>query len=278
MVESLGEFLKRERELRNVSLEEISSATKISIRYLEALEREEYDLLPAEAFVKGFLRAYARHIGIDPDEVILLYQENKAHLSPPVKPAKSPATPPGPLGSKVFLGSLCSLLFLIGVLFYFFLETDGNLAVWQEVKGLISSQEASPPPVPEAPSSQSLPLSQRLPALQTNLQPGQETSPPLAGGSAGEEGLTTTGTAFTVAVTALFDTWLRVTVDGEQQDLLLLSGQTERWQAQKEMVLSVGNVRGTRLTINGKPLVLPPTSGNILKDFVITRAMVPEKG
>lgn len=68
-----GGWLRRQRELRQVSLREIADVTKISIRYLEALEEDRFDVLPAPVFAKGFLREYARYVGLDPDEVVNTY-------------------------------------------------------------------------------------------------------------------------------------------------------------------------------------------------------------
>lgn len=70
---SFGESLRRQRELRKISLREVSEATKINIRYLEALERNDFTFLPGGAFTRGFIRSYARHIGIDEDEAINAY-------------------------------------------------------------------------------------------------------------------------------------------------------------------------------------------------------------
>ncbi len=70
---SFGEMLRRERELRGITLREVSEATKISIRYLEALERNEFTYLPGGAFTRGFIRAYAKYIGADEDEMVNAY-------------------------------------------------------------------------------------------------------------------------------------------------------------------------------------------------------------
>ena len=70
---SFGEVLKRERELREISLREISEATKISLRYLEALERDDFKYLPGGVFNKGFVRAYAQFIGVDPETMVTAY-------------------------------------------------------------------------------------------------------------------------------------------------------------------------------------------------------------
>ncbi|HXX20964.1 MAG TPA: RodZ domain-containing protein [Candidatus Acidoferrum sp.] len=68
-----GEHLKREREMRGVSLDEISAATRISTRFLEALESEQWDRLPGGAFNRGFIRSIARFLGIDEDALIAEY-------------------------------------------------------------------------------------------------------------------------------------------------------------------------------------------------------------
>ena len=68
-----GSYLARERELRGISLTDISKVTKISMGVLETLETDNYQALPAPAFVKGFLRTYADYIGIDPEDVLLRY-------------------------------------------------------------------------------------------------------------------------------------------------------------------------------------------------------------
>ena len=72
---SFGETLRRERELRQISLREIAEATKINLRYLDALERDDFRHLPGGVFNKGFVRAYAQFIGIDPETMVTAYLE-----------------------------------------------------------------------------------------------------------------------------------------------------------------------------------------------------------
>src|SRR5436305_702958 len=68
-----GDRLRREREMRGVTLDEIAESTKIARRSLEALEQENFDLLPGGIFNKGFVRAYARYLGIDEEQAIADY-------------------------------------------------------------------------------------------------------------------------------------------------------------------------------------------------------------
>jgi len=73
-VGSFGERLRREREMRGIGLDEIATATKISTRNLRALEDEKFSQLPGGIFNKGFVRAYAKFLGIDQDQIVAEYE------------------------------------------------------------------------------------------------------------------------------------------------------------------------------------------------------------
>jgi cytoskeletal protein RodZ len=89
---SFGEVLRRERQLRSISLREVAEATKISIRHLEALERNDFAALPGGAFSKGFLRAYATFIGLDPEEMVnhYLFEIAQRRSEPEPEAAEAP--------------------------------------------------------------------------------------------------------------------------------------------------------------------------------------------
>jgi cytoskeleton protein RodZ len=70
---TFGEGLKRERELRGVTLDEISAATRIATRFLRAIESEEWDQLPGGVFNRGFVRAVARFLGLDEENTVAEY-------------------------------------------------------------------------------------------------------------------------------------------------------------------------------------------------------------
>ena len=70
---SFGDKLRRERELRGVALDDIAGATKIGTRMLRALEEEHFELLPGGIFNKGFVRAYAKYLGLNEDEAVADY-------------------------------------------------------------------------------------------------------------------------------------------------------------------------------------------------------------
>ena len=76
-----GEHLKREREMRGVSLEEIAGATRISTRFLEALEKEAWDRLPGGVFNRGFVRTVARFLGLEEESLLAEYSLAKGEAN-----------------------------------------------------------------------------------------------------------------------------------------------------------------------------------------------------
>jgi cytoskeletal protein RodZ len=74
---TFGEKLRREREARGIGLEEIAAATKISPRYLDALERDDFEQLPGDVFTRGFVRAYAEQVGLAPDDLIEAFERER---------------------------------------------------------------------------------------------------------------------------------------------------------------------------------------------------------
>ena len=87
---SFGEKLRKEREQRKITLDDISSTTKISTRMLRALEDEHFEELPGGVFNKGFVRAYARHIGLDEEQAITDYLDATNQNPSSATPASVP--------------------------------------------------------------------------------------------------------------------------------------------------------------------------------------------
>ena len=79
---NFGERLKRERELREVSPNEVVVATRISLRFLEALENEDWDKLPGGVFNRGFVRAIARYLGLDEEHLLAEYDLARGDQAP----------------------------------------------------------------------------------------------------------------------------------------------------------------------------------------------------
>ena len=123
--DTFGQYLKSQRELRQISLEEVAAGTKIGIHLLKALEEDRWDILPAEVFIKGFIKSYAEYIGLDPEDTLLRYEAIKQKDMPQKEEQEFniPRRYNGPLGlkSSIFLKVLIAIIFilLIGLGIYF---------------------------------------------------------------------------------------------------------------------------------------------------------------
>jgi cytoskeleton protein RodZ len=108
-----GEHLKREREMRGVTLEEISAATRIAPRFLAALESEQWELLPGGVFNRGFIRSVARYLGLDEDTLVAEYAlETRGRAEPGV--VADPPEEPDRNWARVFVVVVLVLVVLAG--------------------------------------------------------------------------------------------------------------------------------------------------------------------
>jgi cytoskeletal protein RodZ len=240
---SFGGNLKRERELRGVSLQEIAEATKISLRFLQALEEDRLGVLPGGLFPRSFVRQYARHLGLDAEKLVaeFLYQHGEALPEP--KPALTyrPRWTPPP--AAVFLGAL--------------VVAAAALFVHQ---GTFGSADPKPRPAAPAPASAVLPTDRVYP-------------PPPADGapnvSAAPQGLV-------LAITARQSCWVQVRIDGQTAlDRVLSEGESQTLEAEGEIVLSVGNAGGVTFSLNDRQGVPLGKSGEVRKNIVITKQSLP---
>lgn len=141
---TLGEKLKRLREETCISLAEISKATKIRKTYLEKIEAGLYEELPAEVYIKGFLKGYAQYLGIDVGEVLKQYerergvQENIKKHQMPTQESQKFRPPVVTITPKMFTAAAFMLL-VFGGIFYFYRE----IGKFSETPRLVVVQPAS---------------------------------------------------------------------------------------------------------------------------------------
>ncbi len=91
----LGTFLRSQREEKGASLRDATESTKISVRMLEAIENDDYDALPAEAFSRGFYSMYADFLGLDAEEILARYQESRGLQANTARALDKPPTKKG---------------------------------------------------------------------------------------------------------------------------------------------------------------------------------------
>ncbi len=274
---SLGAELKQAREQRGVTLEELSQSTKIGTRLLLALEQDHYDQLPGGIFTKGFIRAYARAVGVDDEKAIAEYL------------AATEPSQPEPQNDSELLNRVVELRerrapedLPWGLFALVLVAVAVALAAW----GFYSkeSHKTSRPPrspvanpsvlVPAQPLPQSLP-SKTVPAVSGKDHPlaaaKKEVRPGEAGtatASAAPESAASAGPYFSVRVNVREDSWLSISSDGKT----VLQGTfaapaLKAVKAHNQIVVRAGNVGGLDFEFNGKPLP-PQGAAGELKSLV----------
>ena len=240
---SFGERLRREREMRGITLDEIARSTKIGKRHLEALEREDFDALPGGIFNKGFVRAYARFLGLDEDQAVADYVAADAQQVPALEkfPLDVHVRPDPTMNPRrSFVPVVLALLALAGVL--------AGWTYWVKHRpkppGNTGTSEGSRP----APSQSAAPSSQTPGA-------GAEDAPKSASGQdqVQIQAQTHEG-SFTVIVKANEKSWISLKADGKtvaQRELN--EGEEQSASAAKEITLIVGNAGGVDVSFNGSP-------------------------
>ncbi len=145
--------------MRGVTIEEISAATRISTRFLEALENEHWDELPGGVFNRGFIRSVARFLGLDEDALVAEYAlETKNRPSPRMIELETPSAMPRSWRPAIAAAAVIVLIFIGGWFAYRYFESRGAARLHRGTNTPTSSEPApsspaSASPTPAAPAA-----------------------------------------------------------------------------------------------------------------------------
>jgi cytoskeletal protein RodZ len=112
-MDSIGRYLKRTREARAMSVEEVSRATRIPVASIDKIEADHFDDLPGEVFVRGFLKAYARAVSLSVDEVLARYTASRRVAWVTPLPISAPANQRGTTGKRFGVAIAFVLLLIL---------------------------------------------------------------------------------------------------------------------------------------------------------------------
>jgi transcriptional regulator with XRE-family HTH domain len=225
--ESLGKYLKRERENRKISLKEVSKQIKVREPFLRAVEEDRRDLLPSVTYVKGFLSAYAKYLGLDPNEVILRY-EAESKGEPIIRPEALP--------EKRILWNPKYLWMIGGVIIVGFIVLYLLLSPSQQPVVPLPPKPEAKKPIPQAPPP---PVSEKPSAL-------------------GEKGIS-------LGVKAVERTWVAIQIDGQPvREATFQPGESFTYRAAKRIEVVVGNAGGLDMTFNERRLEKIGESGEVV--------------
>ncbi len=267
-METLGEFLQQMRQQRGITLENAATQTKISLRMLKALEQNDFSQIPSEVFVRGFVRSYARFLGLDEREVIKRYRESVPQFYtkiPEVEAPKDlPVQSPGKQGWTVKL-MVGAVIVLMGIAIYGRLSLPPKLTLQDAVfTPATAPREENITGAVQPPSEQSA----IFPAGLTVNVPGLS-NPPAQDLKAGSP---ISKKDLALVIEASERSWVIAHIDDQMiKEVLLQPGERIRWQAKTKFVLTLGNAGGVKLELNGKTLDPLGPSGKVVKHVTLTR-------
>lgn len=235
---TIGDTLRRAREARGLSLVKLAQDTRIAVRFLEALERNDAEPFPAEVYLQGSLRSYANALGLDGAALVRRFFEEK--LGGPTTTGDSYRATPAPRpadadGSPVWRQSLMLVAGLLALLAFV-------LTRWHQVKPSHPARESAGPGTHAAAAAAPSPAPAETTPLRLNLE-------------------------------AVENTWARIKADNVRvYEGILPEGTTRQFEANTRFNVRVSKALGLILTFQGRRIdpVHQPESGNI-KELTLDR-------
>lgn len=240
--DDIGAVLRGARERRGVSLDQLAHVTKIRASILRDIERNQRGALPTTIFLRGFVRAYAREVGLDPDATAHRYLEQFEPPPPVTVPAAAPAPVPPRIDPQLNWKTVSNagiLIAIVCVVIVYALAHRNTAAVASDRSPVVSqpvSRPSTPTPAP------------------ARAEVG-------TGGSASAAAVGATGRALRITLQAKTVCWVSATVDGARTVYQLMQpGATRELHVNDAMVLRVGDPQALGMAIDGaavRPLGVP---------------------
>jgi cytoskeleton protein RodZ len=281
--ETLGKYLKNQRESKKISLREVAKNTRVREHILKAIEEDQYHLLPPATYVKGFLLAYARYLGLDPNDVLLRYEKvlkgepiTRPSAQPPRPKQEIPPTQASKPKQKILWNTkqtwvVVGVIVASFVVFYFFSPYSYKPSMEPSPGKLI---EKKSPIAPSAPIIATPHTPEGKPVVQEK-KPLTPSAPITATTSVQEK------KAISLQLKAIEETWLSLQADDQSgKEMILKPGEGVSIQASNRILMKLGNAGGLDLVLNGKALGKSGRSGEVLNLIVTSQGVEvkrPEK-
>jgi cytoskeleton protein RodZ len=297
---SVGAYLRDLRTRRGVSLDELARTTRVAQRYLQALENDAFEELPAPVFIRGFIRAYCQALGEPPHEALVYYDGHDGRTPPLparlVAAARAEGGDPRPRGAIVVSLVLTLVLGIALFTVALVIRPGGDRAERSTIEvrpelrpapplGTVPSESApsapavapAPPPAPvRRPAAGPTPATAAAPAATARpvtppTRPSAPAVPATAPGPNLDAFVGSVSSPYRLIARTSDVTWIRVrTEDGRSSEETLPAGEVREWVSDRPFVVAVGNAGGVSFELNGRAL---PSLGP--RGVVIPRLVLP---
>jgi cytoskeleton protein RodZ len=281
-MENFGAYLKAHREKKGIRLEEIASITKIHPHSLELLENNKWEQLPPEPFIRGFILAYAKYVGLGTNEVLDKYREATGALPEPVQANPETATIPGPSRARVVTSTPNDLITQVRLPSGAKMITAASLIAVVGLAALLinvgrdAEKPATPTEVtmtPETPATPPVVVPEETrkvanePTKPVTKNEKAPTTKPVTSTAAVEPAAPAaaeSAPAHEIVVEGKERTWMKVVIDdAPPQEVFLGEGKSATYKANKKIKVVLGNSTGSKVVYNGKEQAGTQFSGTI---------------
>jgi transcriptional regulator with XRE-family HTH domain len=261
-LEKFGEELKETRVEKNISLADISTETRINIKYLEAIERGEFHILP-QTYVRAFLREYAQVLNLDPEEIMQRYndarQENIARKqTEPVQPQQTAIresilegnfgkwlTSLSPVQRNIALGSFAAAILAVIILLA---NMAGGPDPDSEIKEVPFDKV-----VHESEATSVRPQAVVVDSSRIFVAPQKD--------------------SLRLEITTLDSVWISLLIDEKKgEEYLFAPNRKKTWSAKERFVITMGNAGGATFRLNSKNIGPLGKPGTVVRNAIITEA------
>ncbi|ABO50452.1 conserved hypothetical protein [Desulforamulus reducens MI-1] len=236
---AVGEALRSARKEKGYSFEYLEEATKIRAKYLEALENEEFDILPGPVYAKAFLRTYAKYLEINTEEIMEEYGQITQDNQPPVEEKKQADPEPVISGNKMWRYVAAGLAIVSLLAFNTFYNNSGQT-------------KDNKPDLPKTAQDNLNSSAEKTPS-QINVPTKPRTPQEMD------------GVRVVLKVTEK-QSWMQVEADGNTVfSGLVGAGEMKDFKAQEKIFLHVGNAGVVEVNVNGKNLGRLGENGKVVR-------------
>jgi cytoskeleton protein RodZ len=258
---TVGERLREARERQKVTLHAIAEKTNISVRFLDAIEKNQYDKLPGGIFTRGFIRSYAAQVGLEPDALVAQFLADEPGQRDDAIDEVVPAESDGAGVGTILLGGL-ALLALALLLAYLlkpeWLGLQSTATPVQEAALTTAAPAAAPTPVapmPEPPAPAPVPATTTA-SLGAPVEPSPVPEAPKA--------------PLRLVVTPKGRCWVQVSADGTVRVAReVAAGEAVSIDASERLQIVVGDAGSFAYELNGRPGKSLGAAGRVARATIV---------